>query len=93
VIGELTGWIERLDLSPAARQKRVGRLTWVSLVAGPAAGLVAQAAAGGALSTVVTASLAAGTSVAGATLDYVKSRPARITTRRVMQYLGRRREG
>lgn len=75
----------------AKSQRRLGRLTWMSLVAGPVAGLGAQVAAGPeALSTVASATLAAGTALAGATVDYAKSRPV-SATRRVVTYLRRRR--
>lgn len=91
LVTELGAWLDRMDLPSATRSRRLGRFTWISLVAGPAAGLGAQVAVGpDALSSVATASLAAGTALAGATVDYVTSRPKSVATRRVLQYLRRR---
>jgi hypothetical protein len=88
LVQELGAWLDRLDLPSARSGRRLGRFTWISLVAGPAAGLGAQVAVGPeALSSVATASLAAGAALTGATVDYMKSRPQSVATRRVLQYL------
>jgi hypothetical protein len=89
VMSELNQLMAGVDPPSSVRQRRLGRLTWMSMVAGPAAGLGAEAVTGS-LSSMVTASLAAGTAVVGASIDYARSRPASITMRRVMQYLRRR---
>lgn len=91
LVSELGAWLDRMDLPSAKKARRLGRFTWISLVAGPAAGFGAQVTVGpDALSSMATASLAAGTALTGATIDYVKSRPTSVATRRVLQYLRRR---